>query len=286
MEEVFELTEERIKALLPPRPRTSHKGMNGRALLMAGSARFSGAALLSAAAALRAGAGVLYACVPQGIRPEFFALPEAICIGAGDGGTWNEAAMAQAISELSGKDALAIGPGMGGMESGALMKDALKTGLPTVLDADALNHLAKNRDLLSLLHAEVILTPHPGEMARLTGESIDAIVSAPKIQTEKWAKTFGCTVLLKGAESYISDGRRVAVNRTGNPGLAKGGSGDVLTGLILAFLSQGLSPFDAASAGACLLGASADEAYQILGNRMLMARDVIEAIADTIQIQF
>ena len=275
---VFLLTEEYVQGLLPERPRDSHKGKNGRALLFAGSDRYAGAALISAAAALRTGAGILYVCVPRGIRPAFFSLPEAICLGVGEGGNWDARAIQDALLELSGKDALALGPGMDRMETDALLRAVLEEKKPLVLDADGLNALSRNPNLYQLLHPGVVITPHPGEMARLTGNTAAEIGRDPVHTAESFAKKYGCTVLLKGHESIITDGEQTCRNTTGNPGLAKGGSGDVLTGMILALLAQGLSPFAGAAAGAFLLGCSADRAFALLGTRMLMARDVLESI--------
>ena len=151
-----------------------------------------------------------------------------------------------------------------------------------MIDADGLNALSRSRELLRSLHREVILTPHPGEMARLMGTEASEIQHDPAGIALAAAKEWQCVVLLKGASTCISDGRRVVFSLAGNPGLAKGGSGDTLTGIITALLAQGLSPMNAACAGAFLLGASADTAYEILGNRMLMASDVTLAIRETI----
>ena len=278
-----ELTLEYIRRLLPPREKDSHKGANGRALIIAGSEQYAGAALMSAAAALRAGTGVLTVCVPKAIRAEFFTLPEAICLACGEGGNWDRAALDEAIAALDGKTAAAIGPGMGAMADGSLLLAALERRLPIVLDADALNFLSNNPDRLSKLHPSAVLTPHPGEMARLTGLSIEAVTADPAAAAAEYAEKWNCTLLLKGAKSHIAGAGRLAVNVTGNPGLAKGGSGDVLTGLALAMLSQGLSAFDAACAASFLLGCSADAAVEALSNRMLLARDVIDMVELTLK---
>ena len=155
-------------------------------------------------------------------------------------------------------------------------------GVPTVLDADALNAMSRCRDLLALLHSRCVLTPHPAEMARLIDAGTAEVLADPMGIARETAARFGCVVLLKGATSCISDGKDVFLNTSGNPGLAKGGSGDVLTGLLLAMLSQRLAPLKAACAAAFLLGASADRAYAVLGNRMLLAGDVIDAITQEI----
>ena len=281
-DDVFEMTDSDFAVMLPPRGKDSHKGKNGRALLVAGSGRYAGAALMSACAALRAGAGVLTACVPGKIRDAFYALPEAVCAAAGEGTGWDEAALAFAAAQLAGKTAVALGSGMGELANDSLPIAALQAKLPLVIDADGLNHMAKNPALLAELHDKVVLTPHPAEFARLTAQSVEDVTADPIAQAVAAAKNWGCVVLLKGAVSVIASPEQTALNCTGNAGLAKGGSGDVLTGLILALLSQGLEPFDAACAGAYLLGVSADAAMKLLGNRMLMSRDIVGAVADTL----
>lgn len=270
--------------LLPPRPADSHKGKNGRLLLLLGSERYTGAALLCAAAALRAGAGLCSAAVPRAIKPAFAALPEVCCLPVGEGGRWDGRALAEAAALLPGQDALAMGCGMGECDSPALLLAALHTQKPLVIDADGLNLLAKHRDILEHgLHGRVILTPHPGEMARLMACSTAELTEDAAATARQAARAWGCVVLLKGAESHIAFGGRLAKNTSGNSGLAKGGSGDVLTGLIAGLLAQGLESFDAACLGAYLLGVSADQAFRLLGERMLIARDVIDVVAETIQ---
>ena len=277
------LTEDDIRALLPPRPGDSHKGKNGRVLLCVGSRRYTGAALLSAAAALRVGCGLLEAAVPGAVKPAFSMLPEACCTAVSDGDGWDGEAIVNATALLPNRQAIAIGSGMDVCANADLLSAAVMTRTPLVIDADGLNLLARNRDLLQSLHENVVLTPHAGEMARLLGGSVRDVTQNPKEIAAEAAKAWNCVVLLKGAETYIALDGRMAVNRTGNPGLAKGGSGDVLTGLLAGLLAQGLAPFDAACAGAYLLGVSADTALALLGNRMLMAGDVVDAVAATVR---
>lgn len=277
------LEEGDVAALLPARPLDSHKGNNGRALLCVGNARYTGAALLSARAALRGGAGLLTVAVPAAVKPAFAQVPEAMCAPCGDGTDWDAQAQAAAARLLPGATAVGIGSGMGEMADAALLGTVLRSGLPAAIDADALNLLARRQEMLSLLHANCVLTPHPAEMARLMQCETAAVLADPIGIAREMAARWRCTVLLKGATTCISDGERVLLNTSGNPGLAKGGSGDVLTGLLLALLAQRLSPIDAASAAAYLLGASADRAYALLGNRMLVAGDVIDAIREEIR---
>lgn len=272
--------------LLPKRPLDSHKGKNGRALLCVGSGRYTGAALLSSGAALRAGAGLITAAVPGAVKPAFAQLPEAMAFAVSEGENWNEEACNRASELLEGKNAVGIGCGVGEGNVLPLVRSALKSGLPLLLDADALNQISNHKEILSLLHPNVILTPHPAEMARLTGEAVEDILWDPVETARKYANLWNCVVLLKGATTCISDGIQVRLNVSGNPGLAKGGSGDVLSGIITALLAQGLEAFDAASVGAYLLGASADVALELLKERALIARDVIEVVERTVNSYF
>ena len=271
--ELFFEDERDIAALLPPRPFDSHKGRNGHALLCVGSATYPGAALLCSRAALRGGAGLLTVCTPDPMRPFFAALPEAITVPTGTD-DWCEAAAKTAVPAMAGKQAIGIGCGAGKGNLLPVIEAALKTGTKLVLDADALNQMARDRAILGLLHKNVVLTPHAGEMARLLHTTVEDVLSDPLGAV----KSFPCTTLLKGATTLVHADGKTAFTTFGNPGLSKGGSGDVLTGLITALLAQGLQPFDAARAGAYLLGTGADRAMKLLGERALLASDVIDMI--------
>lgn len=278
------LQKEDIAKLLPPRRKDCSKRNNGKGLLIAGSAGFSGAALMTSCAALRAGIGTLKTLVPEPVAGALFALPEAMCM-CYPNEDWDEGAACFAAPYIREATAIALGPGIGrGDGREGLLRAVLAANKPVVIDADGLYAFSQIEDKRAVLHGNAVLTPHLGEMERLTGiKVVDIIAQQEEIATQ-FACEWGCTVLLKHHESIAAslDGR-VARNVTGNPGLAKGGSGDVLAGLVLAFLGQGLEPFDAACAGAYLLGASADEALGILRERMLMARDVIQAVEMTME---
>ncbi len=269
--------EDDVRALLPRRPRDSHKGKNGSALLAVGSARYTGAAMLCTKACLRAGAGIVTVLAPQAACEAVRRIPEAIPVDTGSA-DWSADACRAAVGLLAQKSAVGCGSGVGKGDILPLLEAVLESGIPAVFDADALNQLSTQPQLLCRLSATTVVTPHPGEMARLTGETVEAILSDPVGAAVRAARAWGCTVLLKGAGSVITDGDRCVLNTTGSAGLAKGGSGDVLTGIVTALLAQGLAPFDAACAGAYLLGASAGTAYRLLGERMLLASDVIDAL--------
>lgn len=278
-EAAFTLEEADISRLLPPRPQDSHKGQNGRALLIAGSKHYAGAALLAANAALRGGCGLLHVAVPKGIHFMFAQCPGAICHPVGDAEEWTADAAKEAAALITKAEVLAIGPGLGGGEGIALLlKELLLSQKPLLIDADGLNTISKNRALFSLLHPNVILTPHPAEMARLIQGDVEHVLHAPVTTAKQAAMNWNCTVLLKGATTVIASNGRVCLNTTGNSGLAKGGSGDVLTGITLALLAQGIAVYDAACMGAYLLGSTAEKAYALLQTRMLLAADVIDAL--------
>lgn len=260
----------RLESLMPPKPADSNKGTYGRAVLFAGSALYPGAALLSAKACLAGGCGLLSVYSDEAARPYFAPLPEAIFRTRYD--------IFDAAAAIRSADAVLAGPGWGEGDYGTLLRFALSEAKTLLLDADALNFTAKRRELLPLLNARTVLSPHPGEMARLTGLGIGEITADPVRVCSAYAREWGCTVLLKGTCTAVSDGERTAVTAAGNCGLAKGGSGDVLSGLITAMLARGKQPFEAAVAGALLLGTGADRAYRALGERMLRASGVTDAI--------
>lgn len=268
--------EDDAKCLLPPRKRTAHKGDSGKALLCVGSPKYVGAALLSARACLAAGCGVLFVACPDVVREALWQLPEAIGVPVGT--DWNGESCRIAVDALCGMTVLGIGCGVGGGDVSPLIEAALKTKRPLVLDADGLNCLSRHPELLALLHDRVVLTPHPGEMGRLTGLSPAQVQADPVALAAECARRWGCTVLLKGAATVVSDGQRTRIVAEGNAGLGKGGSGDVLTGIITGLMSQGVRPFDAASLGSYLLGASAEKAFELLKERMLRAANVVEAL--------
>ncbi len=272
-QEFFWQEYEDVQCMLPPRPFDSHKGQNGHALLFVGSNRYIGAALLSSKAALRSGCGLLSVCVPDSVRPAFSTLPEAITISAGSS-DWDRVSCLTAIQALVGKSSVGIGCGIGSVDISPLLHATLISGIPTVLDADALNCLSRNRYLLSLLHEKVVITPHAGEMARLLNCSVNDVLSDPL----SCVKSFPCVTLLKGPTTLVSDGKVTWFCTEGTPALAKGGSGDVLTGIITALLSQGMAPLNAARVGTFLLGTNARRAISLLGERVLIASDVIEAL--------
>lgn len=270
------ITQQDIKRLLPPRQPQTHKGDYGKILLICGSRGYTGAAALAAMGALRSGAGVVYLLVPESIYEiEAGKLWESVVIPAPDEKGMLAESAAEKIKEYLPKmDAVLIGPGLG-QSAGTLL--AVKTVLtqfdrPVVLDADGINVLAAHKDILRGRTAPTILTPHMGEFVRIGGQNIDDRVQAAQILSRE----LGSIVLLKGHRTVITDGDAVVVNETGNPGMATGGSGDVLAGVIVSLLGQGLAPLDAAACGAYLHGAAGDLAAQSIGQYGMLPTDMLQ----------
>jgi ADP-dependent NAD(P)H-hydrate dehydratase len=266
---------------LPPRPKDGHKGTFGHVLVVAGSRGMSGAAVLCGTASLRGGAGTVQVATPADIQP-IVATSQPCVTTAGLPGTPTGQIAAHALPELLGlakrADSLAIGPGLGaGAAVGWVIRGLLeRTSVPLVLDADGLNALAPlKKDALIRPDKPTVLTPHPGEFARLIGKTTAEVQRERETLALGFAGEQRAVLVLKGANTLVTDGRRLYVNRTGNPGMATGGSGDVLTGLIAALLGQKLEPFGAAQLGVYLHGLAGDLARDELGEEGLIATDLL-----------
>lgn len=261
-----------------------HKGTFGKVLIVGGSVGFSGAPALAGKAALRSGAGLVRVAVPQSVQPIVASLePCYTTIGLSeDGGQLSPKAVMELAKHLPDNDVVAFGPGVG---TAAGMKDVLFSllsveGLKLIIDADGLNVLSQcggPGGWLEKKKVDVVLTPHPGEMARLWKSVFREPM--PDDRTEcaaKFAEKTGCIVVFKGAKTVVADGKQYYVNTTGNPGMATAGSGDVLTGMIAALAGQGLSLFDAAVLGVYSHGFAGDVASVIHGQVGMIATDIIE----------
>lgn len=279
------LTADSIRPLLRPRDRQAHKGHFGHCLVVAGSCGKTGAAALSANSAVRAGSGLVTLAVPESLHPILeIKTTEAMTVPLPDygNGYLTGDAFPAIAGLLTGKDALAVGPGLGQHPATvALVQTMVKsTGLPLVIDADGLNAVALDTNcLLDKKSADVVLTPHPGEMARLLGVSV-ADVEADRIATaRRFAAAFGVHLILKGSRTIIAapDGS-AAINGSGNPGMASGGMGDVLTGIIASLLGQGYKCLDACCLGVFIHGYAADLVAQDKGEIGMSAGDVSEKL--------
>jgi NAD(P)H-hydrate epimerase len=270
----------------PPRPAPrrpdGHKGTYGRVLVVAGSRGMSGAAVLTGSAALRGGAGLVQVASPADVQPVVAAgnpcyLTAAVPQHAD--GTYSLSSIDEVLRLAKSADVLAIGPGLGDRpDVGELVRTVLLAAAdtPTVLDADGLNVLRPLPAELADRSAPLVLTPHPGEFARLLGVSVADVQADRQRLAAEFAGRWNAVVLLKGTGTVVTDGRRVYVNTTGNPGMATGGTGDVLTGLVAAFLGQGLDGFGAAALGAFVHGRAGDLAAAELGQLALTAADLLD----------
>ncbi|OHB75988.1 MAG: NAD(P)H-hydrate dehydratase [Planctomycetes bacterium RBG_16_55_9] len=271
---------------LKPRAVEAHKGDFGKVLIIAGSVGMSGAAALAGRAALRAGAGLVRVATPKSILPIIASIePSFTTIALPEDGLGRISAKAiNIILDAAGEnDAVAFGPGIG--VSGALqsiLKALLaQPQLRLLIDADGLNNLARRKDWPAKRKAQLILTPHPGEMKRLwSGLFRQEPPPSRQEQAMMFAQRSTSIVVLKGAGTVVTDGDRVYINQTGNPGMATGGTGDVLTGVVTALMGQGLSDFDAAVLGVYIHGLAGDIAAERLGQVSLMATDVIDSLSD------
>jgi NAD(P)H-hydrate epimerase len=272
---------------LAPRKPDAHKGDFGTALVIGGSRGMAGAAAMAGMAALRGGAGLVRLAVPEpcldtiaGFEPSYMTAP----LPADGGGRIALAAWDRIVELAKPATVIACGPGLGRSPDldQVVVRLYREITKPMVFDADALNALAAAApDILSHPGGPRILTPHPGEFARLIGRKLDG--DARNEAAAELALRCGLVVVLKGHRTLVTDGRRRAINTTGNPGMATGGSGDVLTGLITALACQHLEPFDAARLGAHLHGRAGDLAAEDLGEVSLVASDLIRYLPKAFQ---
>lgn len=267
-----------VLKILPDRDLRSHKGDYGRLLLLCGSRGYTGAAALAAMGALRSGAGLVFLGVPESIyaieavkltEPIVFPLPD-------ENGMFSEAALSHVRSRMGQMDAVLIGPGMGQSPGTLALTQMILTEYsgPVILDADGINVMAAHKDIMRERTGPLILTPHEGEFARLAcwpGE--DRAADAVSL-----ARDLGAIVVLKGHGTVITDGKTVSRNPTGNPGMAVGGSGDVLAGIIVSLCGQGIDPLSAAACGAWLHGAAGDLCAREIGQYGMLPTDLLNAL--------
>ncbi len=272
------LDHKQVLSILPDRDAWAHKGDFGRILLLCGSRGYTGAAALAAMGALRSGAGLVYLCVPESIYAiEAVKLTEAIVLPMPDEAGMYSAAAVDAVKELLPRmDAVLIGPGMGQSEGTLAVLEYVLAGFagPVVVDADGINLLSRHKDLLRGRTAPTVLTPHGGEFMRIWGKpGQDRTASAMAMANE-----LGCITVLKGHETRITDGMVCYRNTTGNPGMAVGGSGDVLAGMIVSLLGQGIEPLEAVASACWLHGAAGDLAAQKLGQYGMLPTDLLQEL--------
>ena len=275
---VKELNHESVLALLPDRDPWGNKGSFGKILLLCGSRGFTGAAYLAAMGALRSGAGLAFLGVPESIyaieavklnEPVVFPLPD-------EDGKLSFLAVSEVLKRLPQMDAVLIGCGLGQSKGTlSIVKAVLENArCPVIVDADGINVLAEHKDILRGRAYPTILTPHEGEFVRFGGTiGEDRMASAAY-----FAREWNSIVLLKGHETCITDGLTGYLNRTGNPGMAVGGSGDVLAGIIVSLLGQGIPPLEAAACGAWLHGAAGDICAEEIGQYGMLPTDMLKEL--------
>lgn len=278
---LFETDGAFVQSVLPALPAQCNKGDRGRLLLVCGSYGMAGACMMAARAALRCGVGLLQLVVDKKLYPILAqAVPEAVFTVLDPEGGRRESDE-KLCASLEKSSACLIGCGLGDLSE--LLAPAVFShgAAPMVADADALNFLSRHPGVLEDVEAPLVLTPHPGEMARLCGDEVREIQADRLTAAQMKARETGAVVALKGAATVIAapDGR-CAVNPTGNPGMAKGGSGDVLAGVIASLLAQGVPPFEAAAAGVYLHGMAGDLAAKRLTRRAMLPTDLIEALPE------
>lgn len=264
------------------RPRNSHKGSFGTAFLICGSYGMAGAAILAAKAALRSGVGIAKCLLCKEIYSPFTtSVPEAVCIPQKQTKKGTLKYSKNILNYIKGSSALLFGCGVAvSPDTLKILSDIIKNcEIPMVIDADGINLLSKNIELLKKSKAPIILTPHPAEMARLLGCSVKEI-EADRIETaRRFATEYDLILVLKGANTIVAlPNGEIYINNNGNPGMATGGSGDVLSGILVSLLAQGLSPDDATKAAVFLHGEAGDRAAARKGERGMLPSDIIEEL--------
>lgn len=271
---------------LPRRAPDAHKGTFGTVQVVAGCQGMAGAAVLTGRAALRAGAGLVRVACPVVIQDVVAAAYPGYTtwgIRQHADGSFGEGVVEELLEVCRAADVAAIGPGLGRADGIAAFVRELVAGLPdlpVVLDADGLNAVAPFADDFSGRAEPLVLTPHPGEFSRLLGVPVANVLADRESLAVAFARQFGVILVLKGANTLVTDGARLYRNTTGNPGMATGGSGDVLTGVIAALVAQGLAAFDAAVLGTWVHGRAGDLAAARLGQTALTATDLLDYLPE------
>jgi len=280
-----------LKGLLKKRKKDSYKGDYGHTFILAGSVGLTGAAALCANASLRAGAGLVTLGVPSSLNMVMEAkLTEVMTCPLAETreGSLSLKARQEILNRVNAADAVILGPGLSRNPETAMLIRQVAGGVKKrmVLDADALNAVSEDVSVLKKIRHEYIVTPHPGEMSRLIRKDVYYVKKNRIAVAKKFSNYYNAVVVLKGSETVVTDKSarsRVYINKTGNPGMATAGSGDVLTGVIAGFLSQGLKAFDAARLGVYVHGLAGDLAAKEKGETGLIASDILEKVPGAIE---
>lgn len=283
---MYTLSKTEIGNLLKNRESVSHKGTFGHLLSICGSRRMPGAPVLAAKAALRSGVGLVTAAFPESLYTTMsLKLTEALLmpLKENESGTLSKECILDLLEELDKYTAVVIGCGLSVNEDTKAVVEAVieNSKVPVVIDADGINIISENIDILKKAKAPIIITPHPKEMSRLTGENVSIIQSDRVKSAKTFAAANGVCVVLKGSNTVVcsSEAESAYINASGNSGLAKGGSGDVLSGIIGAFLAQGMYPVTAATAAVYIHGHCADNTADRLSQTGMLPSDVIDELA-------
>ena len=287
---MIKLTAEFVKKLLPMRLSDSHKGDYGHTLVVAGSKQFTGAAILCSLGCLRSGSGLTTLAIPSSLNVQITKRlsPEIMTIYLPDDEGYISPTATKIILDFSTKrkiTSIAFGCGISTELCTKIFTERflLKNKVPIVIDADGLNNVQKNVNVLKKLESDTIVTPHPAELSRLMKISVSDIQKNREKIAKKFAAEYGLVCVLKGFETVISDGKDIFVNTTGNPGMATGGSGDVLTGMIAAFIGQTKNLIDAACLGVYLHGLAGDFAAKEKTQISMLPTDLIDKIPEAIK---
>ena len=277
------ITKKFVKSCFPKRNKNSNKGQNGHLLNICGSYLMPGAAVICAKAALKTGVGLLKCVFPRSVYPvmtSHLVQPVFSPVSENEEKTLSIGSLNRITEELEWADCVAIGCGLGkNDDTQVIVNQVIRSSeVPVVLDADGINSILLNIDVLKNAHAPLVLTPHPGEMARLIGASV-AQVESDRIRIAKqFAAENSCVLVLKGANTVVTDGNSVFVNVTGNPGMAMGGTGDMLTGMIGSFIAQGMDCYSAAKCAVYIHGLCGDITAQEISTRGMTIEDMLDLL--------
>ena len=272
-----------VKACFTKRNVNSNKGQNGHQLNICGSYQMPGAAVICAKASLKTGVGLLKCLFPKSIYPvmtSHLVQPLFAPMSENESKTLSMGGLNHIMDEIKWADSIALGCGIGNNDDTQVICNQVikEAEVPVVLDADGINSIVLNINVLSAAKAPIVLTPHPGEMAGLIGESISYVQQNRVKCAKELAKQYNAIVVLKGANTVVTNGKEVFINTTGNPGMAMGGTGDMLTGMIASFIAQGIAPFDAAKCAVYLHGLCGDITAKEISTLGMTVDDMLELL--------
>lgn len=277
------ITKAYVKSCFKKRNLNSNKGCFGKQLNICGNYFMPGAAVICAKAALKTGVGLLKCAFPKsiyGVMTSHLVQPVFAPMSENESKTLSMGALTHILDELKWADSVAVGCGIGNNDDTQVLLNQIikETEVPVVLDADGINSIIQNIDVLKDSKGKLVLTPHPGEMARLIHEDVSYVQENRIDAAKAFAKEYGCVLVLKGANTVVTDGKCVFVNTTGNAGMAMGGTGDMLTGMIASFAAQGMDTLDAAVCSVYIHGLCGDITAKEISQRGMTVEDMLELL--------